>query len=278
MKTILVPTEQHDLMPSAMQTALLLARKFDSYIEGFALFPAMLEVYAMDSGVPLPIEVKEHDAEVATQVRSAFENFMNDHGVAKSTRTNASLSFDWLESAPDGDAFVGSYGRVFDVLVLGRPSASRRSRPSMATIEAGLFEAGRPVLIAPPLPPQRLGETVMIAWNCSTEQARTTALAMPLLQKASRVIVLTVAGGTVPGPTGEQLARYLQRNSVPSEPMTVTPRGRSTGETILANAASLGCDLLIKGAYTQSRLRQMIFGGATRHILANATLPVLMAH
>jgi nucleotide-binding universal stress UspA family protein len=278
MKTILVPTEQHDLMPSAMQTALLLARKFDSYIEGFALFPAMLEVYAMDSGVPLPIEVKEHDAEVATQVRSAFENFMNDHGVAKSTKTNASLSFDWLESAPDGDAFVGSYGRVFDVLVLGRPSASRRSRPSMATIEAGLFEAGRPVLIAPPLPPQRLGETVMIAWNCSTEQARTTALAMPLLQKASRVIVLTVAGGTVPGPTGEQLARYLQRNSVPSEPMTVTPRGRSTGETILANAASLGCDLLIKGAYTQSRLRQMIFGGATRHILANATLPVLMAH
>jgi nucleotide-binding universal stress UspA family protein len=278
MKTILVPTEQHDLMPSAMQTALLLARKFDSYIEGFALFPAMLEVYAMDSGVPLPIEVKEHDAEVATQVRSAFENFMNDHGVAKSTRTNASLSFDWLESAPDGDAFVGSYGRVFDVLVLGRPSASRRSRPSMATIEAGLFEAGRPVLIAPPLPPQRMGETVMIAWNCSTEQARTTALAMPLLQKASRVIVLTVAGGTVPGPTGEQLARYLQRNSVPSEPMTVTPRGRSTGETILANAASLGCDLLIKGAYTQSRLRQMIFGGATRHILANATLPVLMAH
>jgi nucleotide-binding universal stress UspA family protein len=278
MKTILVPTEQHDLMPSAMQTALLLARKFDSYIEGFALFPAMLEVYAMDSGVPLPIEVKEHDAEVATQVRSAFENFMNEHGVAKSTRTNASLSFDWLESAPDGDAFVGSYGRVFDVLVLGRPSASRRSRPSMATIEAGLFEAGRPVLIAPPLPPQRLGETVMIAWNCSTEQARTTALAMPLLQKASRVIVLTVAGGTVPGPTGEQLARYLERNSVPSEPMTVTPRGRSTGETILANAASLGCDLLIKGAYTQSRLRQMIFGGATRHILANATLPVLMAH
>jgi nucleotide-binding universal stress UspA family protein len=278
MKTILVPTEQHDLMPSAMQTALLLARKFDSYIEGFALFPAMLEVYAMDSGVPLPIEVKEHDAEVATQVRSAFENFMNDHGVVKSTKTNASLSFDWLESAPDGDAFVGSYGRVFDVLVLGRPSASRRSRPSMATIEAGLFEAGRPVLIAPPLPPQRMGETVMIAWNCSTEQARTTALAMPLLQKASRVIVLTVAGGTVPGPTGEQLARYLQRNSVPSEPMTVTPRGRSTGETILANAASLGCDLLIKGAYTQSRLRQMIFGGATRHILANATLPVLMAH
>ena len=49
-------------------------------------------------------------------------------------------------------------------------------------------------------------------------------------------------------------------------------------ETILAKADELGCDLIVKGAYTQSRLRQMIFGGTTRHILANAKLPVLMAH
>jgi nucleotide-binding universal stress UspA family protein len=279
MKTILVPTEQHDLLTSTLQTALLLARKFDSYIEGFALFPAMIELYALDSGVPLPIEVKEHDAEMAKQARGSFEKFMTDHDVARSKRGEASLSFSWLDDAPDGDAFVGSYGRVFDVIVLGRPGASRGSRPSMATIEAGLFEAGRPILVAPPLPPQRIGEHILIAWNCSTEQARTTALAMPLLQKAARVTVLTVEGGTVPGPTGEQLAQYLERNGVRSEPITITPKGRSTtGETILANAASLGCDLLIKGAYTQSRLRQMMFGGATRHILANATLPVLMAH
>jgi nucleotide-binding universal stress UspA family protein len=278
MKTILVPTEQHELMASILQTAVLLAQKFDSYIEGFALFPAMVEIYALDSEIPLPIEVKEHDAEMAKQARSLFEKFMNDHGVAKSKKMDASLSFDWLDEAPDGDAFVGSYGRVFDVIVSGRPGAGRGSRPSMATIEAGLFEAGRPVLIAPPLPPRQMGENILVAWNCSTEQARTTALAMPLLQRASRVVVLTVQGGTVPGPTGEQLARYLRRNGVPSEPITVPPEGRSTGEAILANAASLNCDLLIKGAYTQSRLRQMIFGGATRHILANATLPVLMSH
>jgi nucleotide-binding universal stress UspA family protein len=147
----------------------------------------------------------------------------------------------------------------------------------MATLEACLFEAGRPVLIAPPSPPQQLGDNILIAWNCSTEQARTTRLAMPLLQRASRVVVLTVQGGTVPGPTGEQLARYLARYGVASEPITVPLEGRSTGEAILANAAAQKCDLLIKGAYTQSRLRQMIFGGATRHILSSATIPVLMA-
>jgi nucleotide-binding universal stress UspA family protein len=66
----------------------------------------------------------------------------------------------------------------------------------------------------------------------------------------------------VPGPSAEQLIRYLQRNEIVVEPMRVELDGRSTGETILATAQSLGCDLLIKGAYTQSRLRQMIFGGA----------------
>jgi nucleotide-binding universal stress UspA family protein len=278
MRTILVPTEQHDGMISMLQTTVLLGRKFDSYIEGFALFPAMIELYALDSGAPLPIEVKEHDVEMAKQVRGLFETFMKDHGVPKSSKSAAALSFDWLDEAPDGDAFPGSYGRVFDVIVLGRPNSGKGARPGMATIEACLFEAGRPVLIAPPSPPQRMGENIVIAWNCSTEQARTTAAAMPLLHKAKRVVVLTVQGGTVPGPTGEQLVRYLQRHGVPSEAMTVSAKGRSTGEAILANAAALDCDLLIKGAYTQSRLRQMIFGGATRHILAHATLPVLMAH
>jgi nucleotide-binding universal stress UspA family protein len=238
----------------------------------------MVELYALDSGVPLPIEeVRDHDAEMAKQSRDAFEAFMTKNGVARSN-ANGGLSFGWLDSAPDGDPFVGSYGRVFDLIVLGRPGASRWSRPSLTTIEAGLFESGRPVLIAPPSPPQRMGETILIAWNGSTEQARTTAFAMPLLKRANQVIVLTVQGGTVPGPTGEELARYLARNGVPSEPVTVSPEGRSTGEAILAQAAARQCDLLIKGAYTQSRLRQMIFGGATRHILAHASLPVLMAH
>src|SRR3982074_3046475 len=100
MKTILVPTEQHDLMGSALQTALLLARKFDSYIEGFALFPAMVELYALDAAVPLPIEVREHDAEMAKQARSLFETFMNGHGVARSSKTDGSFSFDWLDGAP----------------------------------------------------------------------------------------------------------------------------------------------------------------------------------
>ena len=112
----------------------------------------------------------------------------------------------------------------------------------------------------------------------STETARTIALGMPLLAGASKVVVLTVEGGTVPGPSGVQVAEHLVRNGIDANAITVGQDGRLVGEAILAEAGVIGADLLIKGAYTRTRLRQMIFGGATRHILSHATIPVLMAH
>ncbi len=83
MKSILVPVEQHDLMKSTLQTALLLAKSFDSYVEGFALFPAMVELYALDPGGPLPIEFNENEVELAKEARSLFEDFLAGQGVAK---------------------------------------------------------------------------------------------------------------------------------------------------------------------------------------------------
>lgn len=278
MKTVLVPTEQNDVMDSALQTALLLARKFDSYVEGFALRFAITDAVAMDVASTMPLATFERESqEAAKQARVLFETFMQRNHVPHATGNQGMLSFGWLEDALEGDYFVGSYGRVFDVTVLGRPSSDPRG-PHMSTLEASLFESGRPSLIAPPSPPVELGENILVAWNCSTEQARATAFAMPLLQQAKRVTVLTVEGATVPGPTGEQLARYLQFNGVRATAVTQRVQGRGGGEVILAYAAAQGCDLIVKGAYTQSRLRQLIFGGTTRHILANANLPVFTAH
>ena len=136
----------------------------------------------------------------------------------------------------------------------------------MVTLESALFESGRPVLIAPPASPRSLGTNILIAWNRSTEQARATAFAMPLLRLAERITILTVEGATVAGPSGVELARSLKMNGIAAEPMTVAAGKVSAGETILEKAAELGCDLIVKGAYTQSRLRQMIFGGTTRHM------------
>jgi nucleotide-binding universal stress UspA family protein len=279
MKTILVPTEHNASMVSALDTALLLAQKFDSCIEGFPLRPAVADLVAMDpdSGLTM-VAVKENDAEMMRQAEDLFRSFMNNHQVAvRAGDGPVSLSFSWLKDAPSGHDFVGSYGRVFDMIVLARPGDEWQS-PSMVTLESALFDSGRPVLIAPPASPRSLGTNVLIAWNSSTEQARTMADAMPLLHLAERITIATVEGATVAGPSGEQMARSLRLNGIAAETVTLKSSKRGAGETLLNKADELGCDLIIKGAYTQSRLRQMIFGGTTRHILANAKLPVLMAH
>ncbi len=279
MKTILVPTENGSAMTSALDTALLLARKFDSFIEGFSLRPAVADLVAMDpdSGLTM-VAVKENDAEMVRQAEDMFRSFMQNHQVAERSGDGAaSLSWSWLKDAPSGHDFVGSYGRVFDAIVLARPGDEWQS-PSMITLESALFESGRPVLIAPPVSPKSLGANILVAWNGSTEQARTMADAMPILRTAERLTICTVEGATVAGPNGEQMARSLKMNGIASETITLKPGKRSAGEVLLSKADELGCDLIIKGAYTQSRLRQMIFGGTTRYILANAKLPVLMAH
>jgi nucleotide-binding universal stress UspA family protein len=275
--TILVPIEQHDLMNATLETALVLGRKFNSYIEGFALRPVVAPVMAMDIGGAFPLaELQENDTKMATEAKALFDAFMHKNGVTPGD-PKGGVGCGWLDGAPDGDQFVGSYGRVFDVTVLGRPGESAQS-PRLSTYEACLFESGRPILLAPPNPPATMGENVLIAWNHSTEQARTNAFALPLLRGAKKVTILTVEGGSVVGPTGEQVKRHLHLNGIAADTTTINPGNRNSGEVILSQAEQLGCDLIVKGAYTQSRLRQMIFGGATRHILAHTKLPVLMSH
>jgi nucleotide-binding universal stress UspA family protein len=279
MQTILVPTQNIAGMTSALETALLLAQRMGAYIEGFALrfgIPQFV-VAELSSGIPMESYQAHRDEEIA-EARRIFETFMQEHDIPSSRGAADRPSFGWLEDAPEGETFVGSHGRAFDVTVMSRPDADTLSLHSRA-IESGLFESGRPVLLSPPVAPKQIATSVMIHWNGSTEQARTNAFAMPILRKAERVMLLTVVGGQeVPGPSVSQVLRQLQYNGIPAKTMRVEVDGRSTGEAVLAAAKAEGCDLLVKGAFTRHRLRQMIFGGATSHIMEHAELPVLMAH
>src|SRR5580658_7925646 len=119
MKTILVPTElnaEHgDSMLSALDAAFLLAQKFGSCIEGFALRPAVADMVAMDPDAGLTmVAVKENDAEMVRQAEMLFRSFMESHNVQRRAdgARPASLSWTWLPAAPSGHEFVGSYGRV----------------------------------------------------------------------------------------------------------------------------------------------------------------------
>ena len=278
MKTILIPTEDHDAMAAVLEAARLVAREFGSHMEGFAVRPSAGTYVTVEPVSSLAISGAFEGDSREPGARRVRNLSCKAHGCRKPTQAPAVYSYGWPWAEPAEDAFIGSYGRIFDLIVLGRPGPEPQN-PRMPPLETALFDSGRPVLIVPPTAPKTLARNVLVAWNRSTEQARTNAFALPLLRLADQVTVLTVEGGTITGPSGEEAALHLRRNGIKATALTVKPGARaSTGEVILDHATSLGCDLLVKSAYTQSRLRQMIFGGATRHILANATLPVLMAH
>ncbi len=285
-KSILVPLEESDVLPSVLATTLLVARHFESYIEGLCIRPSLAGAIAVgfEGGVAALAGTEEQfEQEQETRSRrlqQQFDAFVRDNGltVAVSADT-AGPCARWIEDEAPGIGVFGQRGRIFDLIVVGRPTPGALT-PAMNTLETVLFESGRPVLIAPPNAPQALARNVVVAWNASTETARAVAFAMPFLQSAERVTVLTVEGALVPGPSGEEVANSLRRHGVNAD--AISNMGKrspaAAGVVMLEESERLGADLLIKGGYTQSRLRQMIFGGATNHILNEAQIPVLMAH
>jgi nucleotide-binding universal stress UspA family protein len=272
MKSILLPVDQSEQMASALETSRLLANLFEGTVEGVALRPAFAEIVAPDPIVAVTIPPADwSETEFCRAVRQTFDAFAAAHPADQSN----SARFRWRGGSAIEDSALGSLARVYDVTVLSRPG-NRGAR--MSALEAALFDSGHPVLMAPPVTPKSFGENILIHWNASTETARVILLALPILRKAKRVVLLSVEGHMQPGPSSKDAVGYLEANGITATEKSVVPRSGRQGEAILAEARAQGADLLIKGAYTQSRLRQMIFGGATSHILGAAELPVFFAH
>lgn len=287
-KSIMVPLEESDALPSVLLCALNVARDFDSYIEGLCIRPTLSGAIAVGfeggaaalSGTEEQFEREQ--ASRATRLREAFDRFIADNNLPRysgdATPTEACAG--WVEDEAPGISIFGQRARLFEVTVLGRPTPGALT-PAMNTLETVLFESGRSILIAPPKPPEaKPFRKIVIAWNGATETAHTIAASMPFLRRADEIVVLSVEGAIVPGPTGEEIATSLRRHGIPvvSKPIPGKRTPNAAGEVMLQECADCGADLLVKGGYTNSRLRQMIFGGATSHILSNAELPVLMAH
>lgn len=272
MKSILVPFYDYyddDASASAVAAACQVAKAFDSYLEG------LLVIEGENTGSVEAEDPEPH--EIADQIEAHFRSLVASEGIAFAPADANGPRAAWRETGGIESHVVADYGRMFDLIVVRR-AASHTANSWRHTYEAAIFESGRPVLLAPTTPPQKVGSNIVIAWNGSTESARTIALGLPLLVNATSVTILTVEGGTVPGPSPEVVQDYLTRHAIAAGTRHISPEGRSLGEAILDETAALGADFLFKGAYTHTRLRQMIFGGATEDIIAKSSLPVLMAH
>ena len=143
------------------------------------------------------------------------------------------------------------------------------------------METGRPLLLLPRnRPVQSFGKRIMVAWNGSREAARAAFDAMPMLQSADYVCVLTIADSLAGrrSASANDFHAALVRQGVKAELEVVGAMTRGDGEELLDHAASRDCDMLVMGFYGRSRFSEMIWGGVTRHVLEAMTIPVFTAH
>jgi nucleotide-binding universal stress UspA family protein len=171
-------------------------------------------------------------------------------------------------------------GRYHDLIVLGRPAEA--TALSTEGIGAVLVGSGRPLLVAPKTPLENLAPTVAVAWKDGPEAARAVTAAAPLLAKAARIVVLTADEGdatcSARVASAERIAAQFRRHGTTSEARLVVPGGRSLPDAVIDTAAACGADVVVMGGYGHSRLRELVFGGFTRHVLQSSRLPVFLFH
>lgn len=218
----------------------------------------------------------------ATVARTLYDEFRTRHGIPEAGRPPGpgEVSAAWREVVGAQDDVVAHGARLFDLVVVGRSTSKSDEAGAAiatATLHSALFETGRPVLVAPPHASLAVGRRVVVAWNGSMEAARAVGAAMPFLLNAEQVTVVTAEPETADsGP--DDLALHLAWHGIEVRTRQDLPIDVPTGYALLAACGEADADLLIMGAYTHSRFRELIMGGATLHVLEAAELPVLAVH
>jgi nucleotide-binding universal stress UspA family protein len=273
-----------DADAAAAQAAFAVTRRFDVHVEGLFARIDPIDTIPMLGEVVSPTVIDDltRAAQVemdkrASAARAHFEAARTAAGVALAERPPApgGSSARWSELIGRREEVLPRRARVSDLVVFGaQPSHS----PELGgAIEATLMGAGRPLLLAPK-GVQTIGLHVAIAWNGSAESARALAAAMPFVEGASAVHVLTAETSRTRFEVTEDLADYFEWRGIACERRALTPGDEPVGAALLRAAGEAGADLLVMGGYGRSRLRQLVLGGVTRHVLRHAQLPVLLAH
>lgn len=283
-KTLLVPLTSVDISASPLEAAYLVAEMFDAHIEVLHVRPDprnMIPYVGEGMSGALIEEVMgaaEREAgDRAVTVHQVFERFVARHGITLTTIPAPGVTATWHEDTGREDEAVAMFGRMADLVVVNRPLRAAEV-PTATIFEAALFECGQPLLVAPPTVVSTLGRNIMIAWNGSPEAARAVSAALPFLTRADRVSLVTASGWAEGALNIDAAARRLAWHGIDADVKSISQFSGAVGEVVLAEAAEREADMIVMGAYTQSRLRQMILGGVTRHVLSTATVPLIMAH
>ena len=286
-KYIVVPATGTATDGPVFATALAVARMLPAHLEFLHVrldVQTVLTAMAANdvsggAGYDQMLESLEQDAVIRQKAaETAFRDLCEQEKVPVSSDPGTNLpSAELRMETGDEDTWLAAHGRAADIVVVGREREGEET--SIDTLETCLLDTGRPVLIAPAKVPASLSGVVAIAWKDAPEAADAVAAAMPFIEAADRVIILSVDEGRATDVAAcERLRHVLSWHNSRVEVHRLKPEGRAPVDVLLEAAQSAKTDLLVMGGYSHSRMREVIFGGFTRRVLHGADIPVLMAH
>jgi nucleotide-binding universal stress UspA family protein len=281
-RKLLLPLSETSCGQSALQLGLTLARQFNAHlaavvthVDARSIAPLAGEGLSGAMIEDMMAATERQSTDRAAALQTVFARCVEAAGVADAPgdppRPSAALE---VVTGRDAELVPG-LAMLADLTILPHPNDDEDATASEC-LHTVLFDSGRPVMIAPQAAPASVGQRICVAWNGSVESSAALGALLPWLRQAEAVRVLHAGDYQRNGPTAADLLPYLALHGITADVEEFRPLNRDVGAGLLAAANGFGADLLGMGAYSHSRLRQLILGGVTRHVLRSAAMPVLM--
>ena len=289
-KNILVVASDAVSGRATLRTAAQLATAFRCHLDVLHVRPdpvaALPLVGEAMSGAVVDemMDMAERETDVRCKnVRAMFSEFLHSQEMVGGGRTEIfeDVKTSWLEEVGVEEQLVATRACRADFTVLARPT-EKNETAALITLNAALMQSGRPIIVAPPDLDEedetsRSFNRIAVFWNGSTEATRAIAAAQPFFELVEEVVVLSAEEQEWFAPT-EDLEAYLAFHEVKTVVRKVLPPESRTEEALIDATNEIDADLMVMGAYTRSKLRQLILGSVTGQVLRNAQVPVLMCH
>ena len=283
LKDILVHLDTNARTELRLACAVALARRHGAHLTGVYIIDVPSTEYFYGATMPfagsgpeqIVSQMRAEAINAAQPVEARFRELLRQEG----------LEGEWRLVEGNVPPTLALHARYADMTVVGQPNPyePRDHADRDAVVVTTLMSSGRPVLAIPfagdfPV----IGDRILVAWNASREATRAVADALPLLSRASAVTVLAInpqhgIGGHGDVPAAD-IALHLARHGVKAEAAHTVATDIPDAEALLSYAADIGSDLIVAGGYGHSRAREMVFGGVTRTLLAEMTVPILLSH
>lgn len=272
LKEILVHLDASPATEPRLKAALSLAERHNAHVTGlYVVNHAKIPDYARTQ---IPASVFEAqrkvDLELADEAKSVFDRITENAGVSHEyRRVEGEITESLIE-----------HGRYADLTVVGQKDAENEHNPSDLP-DRLVLSLGRPVLVVPKKGEfNKVGSVVSVGWDASRLATRAIGDAMPVLEKSDSVFVLGVTKDKNGNDeiSGMDITHHLARHDIKAECRIENDTCGTAGEGLLKAAETVGADMLVMGAYGHNRWRELVLGGATKFILDNMTMPVLLSH